>query len=99
MLGSGIEEQQRQPAPLIIHGGIKHPFANRFDAAQVMVSLEQFLKVALPVSLSNEHDFNFIQTRRSGTGDQRGGHLFTFHAAKDKKLAEDCPAKSALTPF
>ena len=64
-----------------------------------MVLLEQFLKAALRVRLGHQHDFDFFKTRRSGTGDQRGGHLFTFHAAKDKKLAEDCPAKSALTPF
>jgi hypothetical protein len=98
MLGRGIEEQQRQPAPPIIHGGVKHPFANGSDAPQVMVLLKQFLKVALPVRLSYEHDFDFIQTRRSGTSDRWGSHLFTFHAAQDKKLAEDCPAKSALTP-
>jgi hypothetical protein len=98
MLGCGMEEQQRQPAPLFIHGRVKHPFANRFETAQVMVFLEQFLKVALRVRLSYEHDFNFIKTRRSGTGDRRGGQIFAFHAAEDKKLAEDCSAKSALTP-
>jgi hypothetical protein len=98
MLGRGIEEQQRQPASLIIHGGVKHPFANGFDAAQVMVFLEQFLKVALQVRLGHGHDFDFIKTRRSGTGDWRDGQFFAFHAAEDKKLAEDCSAKSALTP-
>jgi len=64
-----------------------------------MVFLEQFLEVALLNKIGHEHDFDFIETRRSGFGDQRNGRFFAFHAAQGKKLAEACPAKSALTLF
>lgn len=64
-----------------------------------MVLLEQFLEVALLVKIGHEHEFDFIDTRRSGVGERWSGRFFAFHAAKGKKLAEVCPAKSALTLF
>jgi hypothetical protein len=32
-------------------------------------------------------------------GERRSGRFFAFHAAKGRKLAEVCPAKSASTLF
>ena len=62
-----------------------------------MVFLEQFLEVALLVKIGHEHDFDFIETRWSAVGERWSGRLFAFHAAEGKKLAEVCPAKSALS--
>jgi len=64
-----------------------------------MVFLEQFLEVALPVKIGNGHDFNFIETGRSGVGHRRDGPFLTFHAPDGKKSARVCPAKSTLPPF
>jgi len=64
-----------------------------------MVFLEQFLEVSLLIRIGHGHDFDFIETRRSGVGDGRGGRSFTFHAAEGKKSAGVCPAKSALALF
>lgn len=64
-----------------------------------MVFLEQLLEVVLLVKIGHEHDFDFIETRRSGGGERWSGRSFAFHAAEGKKLAEVCPAKSALTLF
>jgi hypothetical protein len=64
-----------------------------------MMSLEQFLEVALLVQIAHEHDFDFSKTRRSGVGERRSGRSFAFHAAKGKKSAEVCPAKSVSTLF
>ena len=36
-----------------------------------MMFLEQFLEVALLVRIGHPHDFDFIETRRSGVGDRR----------------------------
>jgi hypothetical protein len=64
-----------------------------------MVFLEQFLEVALLVKIGHEHDFDFSETRRSAVGERWSGRFFAFHAPQDKKLAEVCSAKSALTLF
>jgi hypothetical protein len=97
MLGGGMEEQQPQPSPLGIHGGVKDPFANRFEAAPIMALLEQFLKVTLRVRLGHEHDFDLSKTRRSSMGNRPNRRFGAFHAAEDRKLARSCSAKSALT--
>ncbi len=99
MLGSGAEDQHCQPVPPAIHGGVKHPFANGFETAQIMVFLEQFLDVALLLRIGHGHDFDFIEARRSGVGERRDGRFLTLHAAEGKKSAGVCPAKSALTRF
>ncbi len=64
-----------------------------------MVFLEQFLEVALQVRIGHGHDFDFIETGRSGVGDRWDERFLTFHAAEGKKSAGVCPAKSALTRF
>ena len=99
MLGGGAEDQHCQPVPPAIHGGVKHPFADGFEAAQIMMFLEQFLEVALLVRIGHGHDFDFSETRRSGVGERRDGRFLTFHTAEGIKSVGGCPAKSALTLF
>jgi hypothetical protein len=97
MLGGGTEDQHCQPVPSAIHRSVKHAFANGFEAAQIVVFLEQSLKVALLVGIGHGEDFDFIETRRSKFGERRDRRFLTFHATEGKKLAGVCPAKSALT--
>ncbi len=50
-----------------------------------MMFLEQFLEMALLVKIGHKHDFDFIETGRSGVGDRRNGRFLTFHAVEGKK--------------
>ena len=91
MLGGGAEDQHCQPVPPAIHGGVKHPLANRFEAAQIMVFLEQSLEVALLVRIGHEHDFDFIKARRGGVGDLWRGVFLRFTPRKIKSRRGSVP--------
>ena len=63
MFSRRTEEQQRQPTPLGIHSHVIHLLAHRLEAAQVMVRLEQSLKMSALLGVGYQHNPSLLQKR------------------------------------
>jgi hypothetical protein len=92
MFGGRAEKQQRHPLALGVHRHIVQLLAHRFEAAQVVLLLEQPLKTWAVPGLGNQNYSDFSQQSLLGYCG-REPRFFT-QARHFKKFGGESPAKS-----
>jgi hypothetical protein len=99
MLGSGAENQQRQPVALRVDCRVAHLLAYSFQPAKVVVLAEQSLSEPALFSVGEQDYPDLFQLYLSGLGGLVRRRFVSFHAADLRKFEGKCPAKSALALF
>src|SRR5579885_729546 len=99
MLGSGAENQHRQPVALRVNCRVTHLLAHSFEPAKVVVPAEQSLSEAAFFSRSEQDYPDLFELYLSYLGGLVERRFVWFHAADLKRFEGKCPAKSALALF